>query len=389
MAGQGRCRWIGGLVVLAWAAAAPVAVARQGYATGFETDPLAAGWAWGKAAWEREARHPGEARWIEEEAMFEVQKGMWRSPAVTVEPLSYYAVTVVARGDAAGYWALLSYDADGNEIPASPYSNIDAADDWAEWRSAVLIPEEAIEARLLLWPARGPLQIASTAFEPVTPAEALAIGDALYAELPPVRASPDPARWTGLDRTRAALENGRPLRIVALGDSVANDLANANPQLLLERLWPGATVTLFNKVGSGTNAGDYMEGDRLQRDCLAFEPDLVIFGGMSTRSLDDIRKLAAGVTAGGADCLILTSTLMIPEYWDRFEAQQPGRQTWLDDLRAAAQADGFAVFDSGGEWDRYVIDSGLGIEFFRRDGHHANELGKQIFARLLAAHLAP
>jgi len=387
MANQGW-RWV---VVLAWAVAVPVAVAaaRQGYATGFETDPLAAGWAWGKAAWEREARQPGEARWMEEDSVFEVQTGMWRSPAVAVEPLTYYAVTVVARGDAAGYWALLSYDAAGNEIPASPYSNIDATDDWAEWRSAVLIPEEAVEARLLLWPARGPLAINAAAFEPVTPAEALAIGDAHYGTLPPVRPSPDPARWTGLDRTHAALEAGRPLRIVALGDSVANDMANANPQLLLERLWPGASVTMLNKVGSGTNAGDYLEGDRLQRDALAFDPDLVIFGGMSSRSLDDIRALAAGVTATGADFMALTATLMIPAYWDHFERQQADRQTWLEQLRSAAREDGFAVFDSGGEWDHYVVDSELGIAFFRRDGHHANELGKQIFARLLAAHLAP
>ncbi len=381
--------WASSLVIMAVLAAGGAESERVGYATRFETDPLAEGWAWGKAVWEREARHPGEAEWEAEAMRFEVQKGMWRGPALPVVPLSYYAVRVVSRAEQAGYWGLLSYDADGNEIPASPYSNLDAAEDWLVSESAVLIPENAVNSRLLLWPSAGPIEVNETSIQPVSKDEALAIADALYARLPPVLPATGASRWQHLSRTRERLEGATPLTIVALGDSVANDMANANPQLLLERLWPGATVTLLNKVGSGTDAAGYLEGDRLLHDCLQFDPDLVIFGGMSTRSLADIRRLGAAVRATGAEFMALTSTLMIPQYWDHFEARQADRQAWLEGLLAAGEEDGFAVFDSGGEWDRYVTGSGLGIAYFRRDSHHGNELAKQVFARLLAAHLSP
>jgi len=367
------------------------------YETGFETDPFAAGWAWGKPSWAKKARAEGKAYWndraAEGEHALTVSSGMWRGPKLAAEPGTFCKLSFLSRTARRGYWAVLCYDEAGKELPPSPYSGLMASEDWQRTTAAILIPPRTAYAKLLIWPVHGDIHVDSLSFRAISRDEATAIAERTYAELPPLELSVGTEHWQHLPQTRRRLAAGKPVRIVLLGDSVANDVAHSNFQLLVERAWPGSKVVLVNQVGSGANAARFLEGDVLQKQCLAFKPDLVLFGGMSNRPKDvpDIAKLAAEVQAAGAEFAAFTDTMLTPRYWnkERFERNRAAQRKYRQALAEAGREAAFAVLDIGTPWEDYILRIDRDIEAFRRDGHHANEAGKQIYGRLLAAFLMP
>jgi hypothetical protein len=366
----------------------------EAYRTGFESDPFAAGWAWGKPAWAKKAREKGRARVTAPGVdgrgqALTVQSGMWRSPPLTLRPLGLYRLTFRARSDARGYWGVLSYDAAGEEIPASVYSAYAPADSFRLQVGDVLVPAGAVRSRILFWPREAPVAVDEVRLAAVSPAAVRRRADELYAQLPPLQTEPDPDRWQHLPRTRARLAGGEELRLVLLGDSVANDAAQSHVHLLLERAWPGSRVVLHNEVGSGARAGAYLEEGALAARVLPHRPHLVLLGGMSGRAEDipALVELAGRLREAGAEFAVFTGTLLTPRYWGDFERQHARRAAYRRALRKAAGPGGFAVLDIGRDWEAYLRRSELPVEFFRRDSHHANEFGKQIYGRLLAAWL--
>jgi len=63
--------------------------------------------------------------------------------------------------------------------------------------------------------------------------------------LKPVRLALGPDRWRHLAATRALLQNGKPLRLLVLGDSIANDMSNSQFHLPIQRRFPKANITLL------------------------------------------------------------------------------------------------------------------------------------------------
>ena len=386
-------------LVLAGCTTSPAALTKPAasqsivYQTNFEQNPFEAGWYWDKATWEKKAGKPGTALWVDRKddgKCIEVRDGMWRSPKISVEPLSFYRVKLEAKTGANCYWGLLSYDDKDVEIPASPYCQVPASDDWQTNGSAVLIPEDAIYSRVLLWPMKSPLLADNVVVEKLTRKEALGVMDSIYQEIPKVDPAFADKTQTGLSNTAKALKQDGELTIMLIGDSVANDMGNSNFHLLLEQKYPKARVTLLNKVGSGASAKSFLENDKIDAMLEEHDPDLVMFGGMSNRENDvpDIKKLARRVQArGGTDFLAFTGTMLMPRYWTNIEGSQTHRKPYREALKGAGGEIGFAVCDLGGAWEEYVKDAGKPVEFFRRDGHHANEYGKQAYGRLMAAYL--
>ncbi|MEJ8569922.1 SGNH/GDSL hydrolase family protein [Microbaculum marinum] len=93
----------------------------------------------------------------------------------------------------------------------------------------------------------------------------------------------DRSLGASLPRTTARLDEGGPVRIVAVGSSSTRGLwmldpADTYPQVMrreLERLWSDVPVDVVN---SG-RVGDTIPGnlDRFEREVLAYQPDLVIW----------------------------------------------------------------------------------------------------------------
>lgn len=367
------------------------------YSTDFEADPFEAGWYWDKPAWAKKAGKPGTADWVDRTdsaggKCLEVTDGMWRSPKIELEPLSFAEVRIESKAGASGYWGLLSYDADGEEIPASPYSQIPGSEAWVWNESAVLIPQDAVYSRVLLWPRKSAVRADNISVTPISRRQALRIADRTYSEVPPVDPEYSDATRAGIKHTLKTLENGGEVRILLLGDSVSNDMANSNFQLLLERRFEGARVTLLNKVGSGAGASAFLENERIGKMIETHRPDLVMFGGISNTPEDipTIRRLAERVMQhDGTEFLVFTGTLLMPKYWENFEQSEKKKARYRESIKKMGAEDGFAVCDLGGAWERYAQSCGKPVAYFRRDHHHANERGKQVFGRLLAAFFAP
>jgi hypothetical protein len=118
----------------------------------------------------------------------------------------------------------------------------------------------------------------------LAPADADAVAawaDAVYATLPPLDYAPPPDRHRYLPRTMAALAAGETVRVVVLGDSIANDLSHSLFEVLVARAWPGARLEVVTSVRSGTGCEWYREEDRLRDYVLRHGPDLVLVAGIS------------------------------------------------------------------------------------------------------------
>ncbi len=368
----------------------PVVAQHVVFADDFAGDPLRHGWYWQGAKWERRGGKVGKAAWVGKQAI-RVDYGLWRGPKFIAAPEQLYQLSYRSKAAHKGYWAVLSYDENGKEIPASPYSSVPRTTTWQSFETTVLIPDNAVFSRLLLWPQKTPVYVDDILLRRTNRADALTLADRCCASLPPLTYVPPPNRWRNLPRTRRLLGQGGELTLMVIGDSVANDLAHSNFHLLMERLFPGTRIRFLNKVGSGARPKDYLKGSLLQDLLDRYEPDLVLFGGMSTRAKDipDLRRVAKRIRAGGkTEFLAFTDTMLVRRYWENFETARVPRLAYRRALAKAGAEDGFAVFDIGTAWEEYLQNCGKEIEFFRRDNHHANEYGKQIYGRLISAFLA-
>lgn len=360
------------------------------YRTNFENDPFEKGWYWDKATWEKKAGKPGTAGWVKREdrgKCLEVQDGMWRSPKIKVKPLAFYRVRISSKSAGEGYWGLLSYDKTDTEIPASPYSEIPASETWVENDAVVLVPENAVYSRVLLWPRKKPVRADDIVVEKVTRKEALKIADEIYRDVPSVEADYAETTQAGLQNVKKTLKQGGNLKILLLGDSVGNDMGNSNFQLLLERRYPETRITLLNKVGSGARAKNFLKDDKIDDMLEKHDPDLVMFGGISSgkKDIPDIRKLAKRVKArGDTEYLAFTGTMLMPRYWKNIDRSRAHQKSYREALKKAGREIGFAVCDLGGAWEDYAMKCGKPVAYFRRDHHHANERGKQVFGHLMA-----
>lgn len=366
----------------------------KSYSFDFQSDPFEHGWYWDKATWEKKRGEPGTAEWARHEENPEhgcivVSDGLWRSPKIGVEPLAFVRVSIRSKAASNGYWGLLSYDAEDVEIPASPYSQIPQSEGWIGNEAAVLIPEEAKYCRVLLWPRESPIHADDISVSPISREQALAIAEQTHGANPPVEPSYETAAETALPKTMNRLEGRAHLTILFLGDSVSNDAANSNFQLLLERQFPGCKIDLLNKVGSGTSADAFLENDRIGDMLEKHEPHLVVFGGISNtlQSIPSIRLLAERVQKReGTEFLACTGTMLMPRYWANYERSRDHRKPYRNALKSAGAKQGFGVCDLGRAWEDYARTCGKPVEYFRRDGHHANERGKQVFGHLFAAY---
>src|SRR5262249_5656474 len=117
--------------------------------------------------------------------------------------------------------------------------------------------------------------------------------DSVYASLPQLQFKPSSQRYENLSRTRGKLAAGQDVRLVFVGDSIIQDMANSTLDVLLERAYPGAQVQLITASGSGAGM-DKWDRDtswrwpdldlNLDEAVIQQQPDLILLGGISSGS---------------------------------------------------------------------------------------------------------
>ncbi len=352
------------------------------------------------SAWRQDG---AEGRWVPqgsaEDGYAVLPRGALESGRFPLTPYAYYEVRLRARARGPSYWFMRFFDEQGAEITADHYTRLYGSEPWAEQVFYLMARAGTAQASFGLRPIDGPLQVDDLRVAPASREVVLSWMDRQADALSPL--PPETfahGRLRHLGRSLARLEAGRPLTVVVLGDSLANDLCNSMFQLLLERSFPGSRVRLVHSVRSGTGCGYYKGPGRVREYVLRHRPDLLIIGGISNGGagnvLEVIRQVRAEqdpdvlVLSGGVRQLGVVRQRSAGRRTTRFD---PERQRAEEEAgrRFFAELDGprdelrYAVYDLRGAFAAYVERSGKPYTWYQRDWLHSNERGKQVMGRLV------
>jgi len=365
----------------------------------FESDPRKAGWRTGadrgefKGAWAK-ADADSAGRFLRAET------GHWQSPAVPVTPLDYYRLRFRSRGVCEGYWAAEFFDADGNQLAADHYDSLRGSNRWRANEYCLRANIDAASLRVRFIARRGPVAVDDVTIEPVARPAVAAWADKLYALLPPVRTKPPASRGALLAKTLARLGKGPSLRVVLLGDSIANDTSHSGLDVLLERAYPSCRVELVNSVRGGTGCAYYRRENRVERYVLRHRPDLLILAGISNGyDVESLRAVIRQVRAK-SDCeiLVLTGCIHPRVQGEIHFAEGAGMSReeacrvilkFPERIAAMAVAEKVELYDIRAAWDDYIAKSPMPHAWFMRDAVHANTRGKHVVGRILLRYFQP
>ncbi|GAB4132870.1 SGNH/GDSL hydrolase family protein [Thermopirellula anaerolimosa] len=216
----------------------------------------------------------------------------------------------------------------------------------------------------------------------------------IQAEMPPGKFTPPQPDWTHLRRTRRLLTEGGRLNIVAVGDSIVNDTMRSGWVALLREAYPKADIQAKVYVRGGGGCQHYREEGRIGKVVVPLHPDLVIIGGISQKSIDDIREVIHQLRAAlpEVEVLLMTGVFGTADPRDPealAKAPHSGTGPYGQALKQLAVEEQCAFLDMTTPWAEYLRSSGLHPHLFYRDAVHANEYGEQVLAKILTAFFAP
>lgn len=362
--------------------------------TDFQKPPLASGW-----LLTGNERGACEGTWATEDTSppnhyISFSAGRLDSPLFTVEPFAWYRLRFRSKSPSPGYVAAVSFDDRGIQLLADDYNSIPESPEWSGNEICTRGKATAARAIFRFTPIRDgqTICIDDVSVEQVPTQAVASWSDAVYATLPPVTFTPPADRWDYLPRTRQKLQSGGPLRIVLLGDSIANDTGNAPFDALIQRRYPKARIEVVTSVRGGTGCQYYQSDNRIKPYVLDFQPDLLIIAGISNGSDSEaIRNVIRQVRQHiQPDIVVMTGAVapVVPPSTREFGVEKAremteAARTFPVRLRAVAADEKVAYLDMRSAWDDYVKTSAKPDTFFRRDPIHANARGRQILARIL------
>ncbi|QPN69364.1 VCBS domain-containing protein [Synechococcus sp. CBW1108] len=237
---------------------------------------------------------------------------------------------------------------------------------------------------------------------------------------------PNNSRWDRIPETINKLQNGEPLRIVMLGDSVQQDTANSPFEAFLQRAYPNSQVELIGSTRGGTGVSFYQ--DHVEEYVTRYSPDLLMIGGISNGdNLDAYQSLIDKVRAHDLENGHTTEIILQTRAWSPsgifyppppyfFLRQDMRELDQLDDLgNHDLSTDDFRVallnfaadndveyLDMTGIVAEFIFgpatEAGIGAttstagdpySYWMRDWVHTNDYGKQILGRILESYFAP
>ena len=214
---------------------------------------------------------------------------------------------------------------------------------------------------------------------------------ATRATLPAGACALPPTDRTALPRTFARLEGGGALRVVAVGDSIVNDVMRSGWIHDLRAAYPGCEITATSLVRGCGGCRHYREAGRVRRYVVPLEPDLVLIGGISHRKAGAVRDVIDQLRADLPDAEILLTGGVFGPADPRDPAAvnaapYAGGGAWGGKLAKLAGAGGVAFFDFTTPWADLVRSTGADPAVFYRDRVHANPPGEQTAAAVLVGY---
>jgi len=212
----------------------------------------------------------------------------------------------------------------------------------------------------------------------------------IQAEMPAGSFKAPPADWKNLPRTRRILDEGGPLRLVALGDSIVNDTMRSGWVALLGEAFPKADARATVCVRGGGGCQHYKQGGRIAKFVAPLKPDLVLIGGISQKDAESIRAVIRQLRDASprVEILLFTGAFGTADPRDPSEltkAHYSGTGEYGNALRRLAEEERCGFLDMTTPWAEYLRSAKVHPHLFYRDAVHANEYGEQILAKILIA----
>jgi hypothetical protein len=314
-----------------------------------------------------------------------------------VEPLKFYRFECRLRSPGKGFLAALWRNPDATwgrdlqgrpgDLRAEDYQLVQQSDDWHTVVFYSRAQANAVAGCLRVQALDESMEIESASVSgPATAEEVLAWSESLL-DGPKL---PISVGAGALPRTVAATRDGSPMRIVFLGDSIMQDAANSPVDLWIERAILPLDVAIVTAIGGGAGMERWNHPEKfpghdlnLQAAVIDGRPDLVLIGGISTRSVDDTREIVARIREGGRaiggvepDIALLTGP------FGEWGKPAPGLKA--ETLAALASETGCAFFDLRAAWMEAIAASGREPATFYRDAIHGSAAGKHLQGRLIA-----
>ena len=352
-----------------------------------------------KSGWKCVREEAGKTVYIPFEGNYESKGGRIESPKFALDKkadeTAWYELTFLAKCAADGYWWVDVFDAKGDPMPDTN-SRLYASREW-KWYSVVVAAQPGtVAAKLAFVTAKG-IQAKDVAFRRIAAQEAARWCHDFYVTLPQVSPEIPADAWAKLPKSAAALKAGKPVRILLLGDSIMNDTWCGNVAALVKEKFPNAEMLL--SVRGSTGCWYYREEKNFDEYVARYNPDLVLVGGISNRKAGDTDRSAADSVVEvvrrcrekGCEVALLSP----PPSWQFRRAQDDpyydGETAGRGMLRRGWQFTAVAEADVA-YWDvttapcRAMAGSRKPLGWFKRDGAHNDDRGKQLIARTLAAY---
>lgn len=365
-----------------WTTVKPVFVAD------FETKMLAEGWTgvgstdYGEELiWSDRRSHSGKhSLEVLKEEDNEIFTG-WESPPFAVQNHQYYRVTFWAKTAQPSYWAIFFYNQYGASIEGDRYSIVEPAQDWTqqEFYFQTKFPGET--ASIAFQPLTNEsLYIDDVSIVPATRADARQWADRIYATMPAISFKAIENEKELLPKMIEKLKHGKPLKILLLGDSIANDLSNSFLDVLLERKFPQTAIAV-DFTGKGNTSWLKLQ-HQVQQRVIAHQPDLVIFEAISndpkylaeplSRIIDRTRKSSSN-----------TEFLLATPHLRNWAENRENGLLHRNALFQVGKEKNVAVVDLMAAWESYLTKNNWQVDSLLRDSLHMNEFGRQLSARVL------
>lgn len=273
--------------------------------------------------------------------------------------------------------------------------NTTAAPGGMQADSPVKFPEQGAlpgkhpeDVKTLSWPSEKDYFLFSS------PGRSLAQIAAIQNTMPPGHFTPPANDWKHLPRTRKILTEGGGLHLMAVGDSIVNDTMRSGWVAKLQEAYPKAKIMATVYVRGGGGCQHYKEEGRVQKVIVPARPDLILLGGISQKSVGDIREVILQIRAAlpDAEFLLTSGTFGSTDPRDAAAlalAPHSGTGAYGQSLEKLAEEQRCAYLDMTTPWAEYLRSARLHPHLFYRDAVHANEHGEQILSKILMAFWAP
>jgi hypothetical protein len=333
-------------------------------------------------------------------------ESLWQSPPLALSGGEYFRVDFQYRGNGKAWLSTRAFnlnldwgrypsvDADGGQLLENDTESWNAQADWKEGIFISRTSKHALTTALELWGEGA--EFDNVVVTKLSKKDALMWADIFYAQLPALNYSPPPNRHTHLSRTFSLLQNGGPVRILFVGDSLMQDSANSMLDLLLERRFPGIDVEIQAATGQGTGINkwnddtnfDWPDQDLdLDQAIIEQRPDLILLGGISNNFTDwntsyreliqKIRSRSVTLWGSSPDIILMTG----PPFYSP-------EGNYNTDLEIIADEEDVAFLDLYSAV-KNQLSGNLQLSDLMRDAHHANTYGKQFFGRILLSWFEP